>query len=130
LLLAEDNVVNQKVAVRMLEKLGFRVDVVRTGLEAVEASERFAYDAILMDCYMPELDGYDATIAIRKREDGKTHVPIVAMTANAMKGDREHCLSVGMDDYVAKPVRADELLAALERVLGLASADPSVAGGA
>ena len=118
LLLAEDNTVNQKVAVRMLEKLGYRVDVVRTGVEAVEASARFEYGAILMDCFMPELDGYDATIAIRQREGGNSRVPIVAMTANAMKGDREHCLSVGMDDYVAKPVRSDELSAALERVLG------------
>ena len=72
----------------------------------------------MMDCFMPELDGYDATIAIRQREGGNSRVPIVAMTANAMKGDREHCLSVGMDDYVAKPVRSDELSAALERVLG------------
>ncbi len=123
LLLAEDNTVNQKVAVRMLEKLGYRVDVVRTGVEAVEASARFDYGAILMDCFMPELDGYDATIAIRQREGGKSRVPIVAMTANAMKGDREQCLSVGMDDYVAKPVRSDELSAALERVLGPISAE-------
>ncbi len=113
----------------MLEEMGYRVDVVRSGREALEASARFDYAAILMDCYMPDLDGYEATIAIRKREGGASRVPIIAMTANAMKGDREHCLEVGMDDYVAKPVKSEELAAALERTLGVARAGGGEASG-
>jgi len=115
-LVAEDNVVNQKVAVRMLEKLGCRVDVVANGSEAIEALERIAYDCVFMDCQMPEMDGYDATTAIRTRETQTGgHVPIIAITANAMQGDRERCLAVGMDDYVGKPVQAPDLLAMLRK---------------
>ncbi len=115
-LVAEDNVVNQKVAVRMLEKLGCRVDVVADGCEALEALERIAYDCVFMDCQMPEMDGYEATRAIRTRETQTGgHVPIIAMTANAMLGDRERCLAVGMDDYVGKPVQSPDVLSILHK---------------
>jgi signal transduction histidine kinase/CheY-like chemotaxis protein len=120
-LLAEDNPVNQHVAVRTLERMGHVVTVVSNGRAAVEEWERGQYDVILMDVQMPELDGFEATRMIRQMEAGRAcRTPIIAMTAHAMKGDRERCLAAGMDDYVAKPVRREELEAAINRVLSQA----------
>jgi CheY-like chemotaxis protein len=114
-LLAEDNVVNQKVASRMLAKLGCTVDFAANGADAVEMVGRSRYDLVFMDCQMPEMDGYEATRQIRERMLGAGHLPIVAMTANALQSDREACLEAGMDDYVAKPVRVEAIDAALHR---------------
>jgi two-component system, sensor histidine kinase and response regulator len=115
-LLAEDNAANRDVTTMMLEKLGYRVDVAKDGVEAVEAlSHTSSYAAVLMDVLMPEMDGYAATKEIRKDEGGGRHIPIIAMTGNAMQGDREKALKAGMDDYVSKPVRLDELGEVLRR---------------
>jgi PAS domain S-box-containing protein len=115
ILVAEDNMVNQQVAVCLLEKLGYRADVVANGLEAIEASARVRYDLILMDCHMPEMDGWKVTTVIRTREQeqGTGRLPIIALTANAMEGDRDKCLNAGMDDYLAKPVQLENLRALL-----------------
>jgi CheY-like chemotaxis protein len=116
-LLAEDNPVNRLVATRLLEKRGHSVAVAINGREAVDATEQRMFDVVLMDLEMPQMSGLEATAAIRKREHGTgTHLPIIAMTAHAMIGDRERCLAVGMDAYVSKPVRADELFTALDSV--------------
>ncbi len=114
-LVAEDNVVNQKVAVRMLEKLGLRVDVAGNGREAVEMVKMLPYDLVFMDCHMPEMDGYEAVIAIRRRESGGRHTPIVAMTADVMEGYREQCLAAGMDDFITKPVKMDALVQTVKK---------------
>jgi len=115
-LVVEDNVINQKVVVRLLEKLGCRIEVAANGQEALTMLAQMAYDLVLMDCQMPEMDGFAATAAIRQREaHTEQHVPITAMTANAMQGDRERCLAVGMDDYMCKPVKAAELAALLHK---------------
>jgi len=117
ILLAEDNKINQLVGMKQLKKLGYAVDIVGNGLEALEAWKREGYDVILMDCQMPEMDGYAATQKIRELEIGRDCKPvrIVAMTASAMQGDRELCLAAGMDDYISKPVDTVELQGALER---------------
>jgi CheY-like chemotaxis protein len=121
ILLAEDNPVNQKLAVRLLEKHGHRVTVAGNGREAVEALTRDRFDAILMDVQMPEMDGLEATAAIRQSERGSSrHIPIIAMTGHAMKGDREQCLQFGMDAYLSKPIRPQELLETLESVVTVA----------
>jgi signal transduction histidine kinase/CheY-like chemotaxis protein/HPt (histidine-containing phosphotransfer) domain-containing protein len=114
-LVAEDSPVNQLLAVRLLDQLGFRADVVGDGREAVTAASAADYAAVLMDCQMPELDGYEATAEIRRREGDAAHLPIIAMTANSMAEDRERCLAAGMDDYVSKPIRPHLLAEALQR---------------
>ena len=115
ILLAEDNVVNQKIAMRLLEKYGCRVDVAPNGIDAVEMSARFNYDLIFMDCGMPEMDGYAATKAIRARESAQSRVPIVALTAHVVAGTREQCLAAGMDDYIPKPASPGVIKQALLR---------------
>ncbi|MBI4494552.1 MAG: response regulator [Chloroflexi bacterium] len=115
LLLAEDHVVNQKVALRMLERMGYRADVAANGVEVLEALVRQPYDVVLMDMQMPEMDGLEAARQIRARWPADRQPRIVAMTANVMQGDREQCLAAGMDDYVSKPIQPRELQAALER---------------
>jgi CheY-like chemotaxis protein len=115
ILLAEDNVVNQKLATRLLERMGYRIDVASNGLEAVESVARQRYDVVLMDIQMPELDGLEATRRIIAADPTGDRPTIIAMTANAMDGDRAMCLAAGMDDYVSKPIRVAELTDALRR---------------
>jgi CheY-like chemotaxis protein len=115
ILLAEDNVVNQKVALRFLERLGYRADVAGNGIEVLEALGRQAYDVVPMDVQMPKLDGLEATRQIHQQWPPERRPWIIAMTANAMQGDREECLAAGMDDYLCKPVQVPDLQAALER---------------
>ena len=116
ILVAEDNPVNQKLVRRFLEKLGSKVDMAENGRQAVEMWIQNSYDMIFMDCQMPVMDGYKATIEIRNRETGKRRrTPIVALTANTMQGDHDKCLAVGMDDFIAKPFKSSSLQQALER---------------
>jgi CheY-like chemotaxis protein len=131
ILLAEDNEVNQMVAVKLLQKRGHEVVVVGTGREAVTAIESQTFDVVLMDVQMPEMDGLAATAAIRVAEQNTNrHVPIVALTAHAMKGDRERFLDAGMDDYVSKPIQAKELWKTLVRVIAMPPAEATLPGGA
>jgi PAS domain S-box-containing protein len=119
ILIAEDNQINQLVALKILAKLGYRADTVANGAEAVDAVTTGSYDIILMDCQMPEMDGFEATRVMR---ENNMHLPIIAMTANAMKGDRELCIEAGMNDYISKPVKSGELASILERWLASAKA--------
>ncbi len=124
ILVVEDDIMNQKVAAMLLERAGFRCDVAADGLEALEALSRIPYDLVFMDCQMPQMDGYEATQKIREREGEARHTTIIAMTAHAMKGDRERCLGAGMDDYVSKPVSEATLYKMLEKWLVSATAPP------
>jgi CheY-like chemotaxis protein len=113
-LLAEDNPVNQRVAVLMLKRLGYEVDVAQNGAAAVRMAAAGDYAIVLMDCQMPEMDGFEATVAIRVQEiETGRHIPIIAMTANALQGDREQCVASGMDDYISKPIDIERLREAL-----------------
>jgi CheY-like chemotaxis protein len=114
-LVAEDNLINQKVAVRMLQRLGCEAEVAVNGREAVAALESVSFDLILMDCQMPEMDGYQATTEIRRRESGPGRLPIIALTAHAVQGSREKCLEAGMDDYLSKPINPRALSQMLRR---------------
>jgi CheY-like chemotaxis protein len=115
ILLVEDNAVNQKLAARLLEKRGHTVAIAGNGKEALAAVEKQSFDLVFMDVQMPEMDGFEATAAIRGKEKASgNHLPIIAMTAHAMAGDRERCLEAGMDDYITKPIRLEELDALLK----------------
>jgi two-component system sensor histidine kinase/response regulator len=114
-LVADDNRVNQVVAVRMLERCGCKAEVAESGAQALAMLLAQRYDAILMDCQMPQMDGYGTATELRRREGGERHTPIIALTANAPEGDRERCLESGMDDYPSKPVPRDLLLETLRR---------------
>ena len=130
ILVAEDNVVNQKLALHLLEKQGHRVALAATGYEVLAALERDSFDLILMDVQMPEMDGIETCIAIRESEKRKgTRIPIIALTAHAMSGDRERCLSAGMDGYVAKPITEDQLNLEISRLFEQTSIQTSLAIG-
>jgi CheY-like chemotaxis protein len=113
ILVAEDNVINQKLALRLLERMGYRADVAANGLEALDALRRQTYDVVLMDVQMPEMDGLKATRVICQILPRQRRPRIIAMTANAMQEDREECLAAGMDDYLSKPIRVEEMIRAL-----------------
>jgi CheY-like chemotaxis protein len=118
ILLVEDNAVNQALALRLLQKRGYIVAVAGNGRQALAALEKEEFELVLMDVQMPEMDGFEATTAIREREQSSgRHIPIIAMTAHALKGDKERCLSAGMDAYTSKPIRPSELFATIEEIL-------------
>lgn len=118
MLVVEDNAVNQKLVVRLLEKMGYRVSLAVNGREAVDAVAENDYDVVLMDCQMPEMDGFEASRNIRLQEDSnRPHLPIIALTANALAGDRERWLESGMDDFLSKPIQSSELAMMLDRYL-------------
>ena len=123
ILVAEDNPVNSEIAIRVLARCGYRADAVSDGREALDALATRHYAAVLMDCQMPGMDGYQATRELRQRENGSEHTPVIAMTAHAMAGDRERCLRAGMDDYITKPIRAEALAQTLNRWVTRAPAD-------
>jgi CheY-like chemotaxis protein len=130
ILVAEDNPTNQKVALMILKRLGFRAEAVSSGVEAIHALESMPFDLVLMDVQMPELDGFSATRIIRESEAGHgRRIPIIAMTAHAMRGDREMCLEAGMDDYIAKPVQPAELARVIDRVLAARRVEAPTSGG-
>jgi CheY-like chemotaxis protein len=121
ILLAEDNLINQKVALRQLAKLGYQVDVASNGQEVLEKMARKHYDLILMDCHMPVLDGYETTTAIRKLPDQRRDTVIIALTASAMRSDLEQALAVGMNDFLSKPVKVEQLQQTIEGWLSAGS---------
>jgi CheY-like chemotaxis protein len=125
ILVVEDNAINQRVAVALLKSLEYDYKVVENGLDAVQECENGTWDAVLMDCQMPEMDGYKATAWIRSREAGGRRTPIIALTASGSTGDRERCLAAGMDDYLAKPVRREQLAAALHKWVRPAAEAPA-----
>jgi len=116
-LIVEDNVVNQRVAMRMLERLGLGAGIAGNGRQALEMMQQVQYDVIFMDCQMPEMDGYEAAAEIRRREGQNSRATIIAMTADVMKGSRERCFKAGMDSFISKPVKLDDLIKALQTKL-------------
>ncbi len=129
ILIVEDNKVNQLVGSKVLENLGYGFAIANNGLEAVSAFQSGAFDAVLMDCQMPEMDGYEATAAIRRLEGDTSHIPIIAMTAAAMEGDRQRCMAAGMDDFITKPVRLEAVSTVLERWVATAELEPEPGSG-
>ena len=125
-LIVEDNLTNQKILGRLLEKLGHSVEVASNGSEALQKWTSGVFDVILMDCQMPEMDGFEATRSIRASEQGRSHVPIIAVTANAMPGDREKCVAAGMDGFVPKPIKIEDLISAIEQAMTIGPATASI----
>jgi two-component system, sensor histidine kinase and response regulator len=123
-LLVEDNLNNEFMGVEFLQRIGCAIEVARNGGDAIDLAAKSDFDVILMDCHLPELDGFEATGLIREQQDGRRRVPIIALTANAMTGTRERCLAAGMDDYLSKPISLQDLTKCLSRWIG----EPRLAG--